>query len=297
MRQGLGRQKFLWRRRDVWKTPPVKLRAGGLRIVSLLGRSDLTLYLLAVKSLYRQIGEGDMMILNDGSLRPEDVGRLREHLPALTVLENGEVPTGQCQRGNCWERLMLILDQSKSHYVVQVDSDTLTLDAIGEVVRCYKENRAFTLGTRLGQSIVNVEENAERIQNSASRHVQVEAERSLPRLQGTLGRKYVRGSAGFAGFPRGGNSRDTLEEFSVQMGRLLGDRWREWGSEQVASNYIIANCREAEVLPYPRYACFGPEMDAQQNAFLHFIGTHRYFGGVYADRAGTVVRALGHGSQ
>ena len=48
----------------------------------------------------------------------------------------------------------------------------------------------------------------------------------------------------------------------------LGSRWTEWGTEQVTSNYVVANSPEAMVLPYPKYACFDLNMDPAESVFL-----------------------------
>lgn len=73
------------------------------------------------------------------------------------------------------------------------------------------------------------------------------------------------------------------------MSALLGARWSEWGTEQVSSNYVVANSPDARVLPYPKYACFDLDMDPERSAFLHFIGTHRFERGVYAALANRVI--------
>ena len=70
------------------------------------------------------------------------------------------------------------------------------------------------------------------------------------------------------------------------MSEMLGaQRWNQWGSEQIASNYILANTPGATVLPFPRYACFEPHLWPGDHAFLLFIGVYRYNDGVYRRRA------------
>ena len=67
----------------------------------------------------------------------------------------------------------------------------------------------------------------------------------------------------------------------------------EWGSEQVASNFVVANSPSASVLPYPRYACFDPDLASpSQVAFLHFVGTWRFHGGIFAAAAKTAIARL-----
>jgi hypothetical protein len=73
-----------------------------------------------------------------------------------------------------------------------------------------------------------------------------------------------------------------VQDFSARMTRLLGPRWSEWGTEQVTSNVMVAQSDDACVLPFPKYSGFeGHECNGA--AFLHFYGSHRFKGGVYAD--------------
>jgi hypothetical protein len=141
----------------------------------------------------------------------------------------------------------------------------------------------------MGQGFESLRDAARRVENVPGDHVQVVAERAMARLDGCDLRRYVRGSSGFAGFARGGFRRDQLEAFSAELSAQVGDRWNEWGSEQVASSYVVANSASAQVLPYPKYACFDLDMDPQRSAFLHFIGTNRFHRGIYAALATRVM--------
>ena len=76
------------------------------------------------------------------------------------------------------------------------------------------------------------------------------------------------------------------------MTGLIGAKWREWGSEQVTSNLAIASSPDPLLLPYPRYATYDPGVDAQESAFLHFIGTHRFRSNVYLRKSREVVCSL-----
>lgn len=69
---------------------------------------------------------------------------------------------------------------------------------------------------------------------------------------------------------------------SAQMQRFIGDKWYEWGSEQVMSNLIVSNQPDAQILPHPDYAdCH--RMRPNATRFVHFMGTCRFRGGRYAD--------------
>src|SRR5262249_10903957 len=88
--------------------------------------------------------------------------------------------------------------------------------------------------------------------------------------------KYVSGSSGFSGFSKGGFTKRGLEEFHDNMAALVGRRWNEWGTEQCASNFAIANSSNAVVLQRPKYGNFNPKIETGEAEFLHYYGTHRY---------------------
>ena len=71
------------------------------------------------------------------------------------------------------------------------------------------------------------------------------------------------------------------------MRRLTGTRWDEWGTEQVASNYLVANLPGTLVLPFPDYGT--PDRIASRPRFLHFIGSQRFTTGCYARTARAVI--------
>ena len=55
----LGRKTFDLATRDIRSTPPIDRQPGDIRFVSLVCHRDLNRYLIAIKSVYRQIGRGD----------------------------------------------------------------------------------------------------------------------------------------------------------------------------------------------------------------------------------------------
>jgi hypothetical protein len=290
-RRQLARHRFEQSCRRVRTTPPLRPIPAPVTILSMVSHADVIMYLIAIKSLYRRLGRGNILIIDDGSLTDDDRDFLSEHLARPRIVPLDTLDTGRCPKGGTWERLLLILEISADDYVIQVDSDTLATDRLDEVVDCIESNRAFTLGTRMGQRFDSLNEAAARIADLSGEHVQMVAERAMARFADPDKQRYVRGSSGFAGFARGGFDRARLEAFSMQMRALIGDKWTEWGSEQVASNFVVANSAAARILPYPKYACFDLQMDPRASAFLHFIGTNRFDRGVYAAFANQVMSA------
>lgn len=278
--------------RGILSSRPLQPQGDSPLLLSMVCHRDVIAYLLAIKSLYTRVEQGRVVIINDGSLTLRDLAILRHHIPGLEVLDIGTISTGSCPPGGTWERLIKIIELSASHYVIQADADILVSAPIPEVVRCWQENRSFLLGTDAGQEISTAQDTADMVQgwittnNWGSIPAALEAEALLHTLPDDCGRSYVHASSGFAGFARGMFSIADLERFSTHMSQKVGvERWRQLGTEQIASNYILANAPGATVLPFPRYACFEPHLISGEYALLHFIGSYRYDAGVYRQRS------------
>lgn len=292
LRRTLSTRRFEFAIRQIGATPPLRARPAPLRVVTMLTTRHLPMYLLAIKSFYRHLPGGEVVVLDDGSLTPGDHAVLRRHIAPLTLLRLDEVELGPCPRGGCWERLLRILEMSRDTYTIQLDSDVLTVDAIPEVVAAVEANTSFTLGSDADLPVMDLEAAVRLVADGDERETQICAERALAHLPAGFGRRYVRGSAGFAGFARGAVSRADAEAFSAAMQARMGARWTEWGTEQVASNYLVANAPGGAVLPWPKYCCAYPDTMNGPASLLHFLGTWRFRGGVYATRARRVIGEL-----
>jgi hypothetical protein len=252
------------------------------------------LFLLAAKSFTRQIKPRAVYVLNDGSLSASDCATLREHIPGLRLLELAEFRSTSCPRGGTWERLLAISTLVRDYYVIQLDSDTLTIGTIDEVRDCIGRQATFALGTWNSQKIETMRERhetASEVIRQGNGHVQVVAESNFDKLDGYESLRYVRGCSGFAGFARQSFTTEFVEAISSQMQKAIGDKWTEWGSEQVMSNIVIANVPGAVVLPHPKYAdCH--KMKPGVTEFIHFIGSCRFDGGNYARLGARVIATL-----
>jgi hypothetical protein len=104
---------------------------------------------------------------------------------------------------------------------------------------------------------------------------------------------YVRGSSGFAGFARGVMDRAFIEDFHEKGKALLGSRWTEWGTEQIASNYAIANMPGSLPLTAPKYMNYEaqPTIPAEASV-IHFLGFCRFDHGFLAGMANAEIRQL-----
>jgi len=284
---------FDWRCRGILRTPPLRPRPAPLAVVSMVRTEHLRMYLLAIKSLYRYLPGGSVTVLDDGSLTDTDKALLHEHVGGLAITPIASIATAPCPRGGCWERLLHILDLSADKYVIQLDSDVLAFGDVPDVLAAIAANACFTLNSGEGMGIETLEAAAARVDGYDDTHLQPWVEKNLPKLPPDRGCLYVRGSAGFAGFARGALTRADAERFSADMQRLVGARWAEWGSEQIASNYLVANAPGGFVLPWPTYACFDQALDPARSHLLHFVGSWRFSRGVYANRGLRVIADLG----
>jgi hypothetical protein len=292
LRAGLGRWRHLRNCRRVLDLPRLTIREAPLSFVSMVSHRDLVMYLVAIRSLYAQIGEGSITVIDDGSLTAADIELLQRSLSDPHIIRADRIDTGACPRGGTWERPLHILDLSSSRYVIQIDSDTLTLAPVSEVIDAYRINRSFTLATHEGQRPLTLDEASRAAPRSPSQHVQIVAESGLAKLRGFSQYRYVRGCSAFAGFGKGAFSRERAERFSLAISDLIGTRWREWGSEQVTSNLAVASSPNPLILPHPKYATYTPRLDVDNSVFLHFMGTYRFRSSVYVTKSHDVVSTL-----
>lgn len=298
-------QLYLRKVRRVLDTPPIAPREDGVVIFSMIGARVLLPYLVAVKSLHARLQRGRIVILDDGTLTERDRNALASHLDNPRIISIRDVDTGPCPQGGTWERLLTILDLRAHDYVIQLDSDTVTLAGVPEIAEAIDSNRSFTLRGDPDSRFLSFAEMSRQTDDAAyflnpDAHVQGAIECGMDRvvLPDVASPRYVRGCSGFAGFARSGTGRSLAEAFSQEATRLLGEeRWSRWGSEQVTSNVVIANEPDPLLLPYDCYCNFWNEPISSDARFVHFIGTFRYHGGVYARLSRDVIDRLRHDSR
>ena len=292
LRKSMANSRFYKQTRGILETPPMPVVPGPLCVVSMVSNSDVQMYLLSMKSFYRKLGRGQLVVVVDRDMPVSARTLLSTHFPGIQFQVLEDIDVGPCQRGGTWERLVYLLGRTRDEYVIQLDCDTLFFgDDMHEVLDCVAANRAFTLsgGER---EIVSLPEAARRARAITHPNVGMAADSLFDRYPGAEKLRYVRGSSGFAGFARGGFGRAQIEDFHVQMERLLPERWTEWGTEQCASNFAVANSPDALVLPFPKYANFDHHHDDTQSSFLHFIGAYRYDDDLFAKHGQRLIEGL-----
>jgi hypothetical protein len=273
-------------------TPPMPVVDAPWSIISMVSNSDAQMYILAMKSLYHRLKRGKMIAIVDRDMPAESRWTLERHFPGLklTILEG--IDTGPCQRGGTWERILYVLEHSRDEYAIQMDADTLAFGAdVAEVAGCAENNITFTISNagRPIEPMLDIVQNARAMKSD---YIGIVLEGMFDRYPGAENLKYVRASSGFCGYAKGGISREAIERFHIHGEKLLGARWKEWGTEQSASNFAVANTPGAFVLPYPKYANFWPGLIRDKSSFLHFIGAHRYRDDYFATHAEGVIAEL-----
>jgi hypothetical protein len=288
-----NKKRFNHVAKKVRDTQPINIQKNdNVVIVSQVYHAAMDMSLLALKSFAHHFTQGCFDILDDGSLTEEDHVLLHFHLPNLTITHIDDIPLGKCPKGGCWERLIHIIELSKNAYVIQVDTDTLTIGAIPEVVSCVETNQAFTIGNPMWPRPVSRDYMSRLASAWKGSHVQVKTEEQLKNITSISLSKYLRGCAAFTGFPKGAFDFSILEKFSLEMEQKLGkQKWHDWGSEQVSSNVMVSLCDNAIILPWPKYMNFGFPTQTGGNrnldnfigktAVMHFIGSNRYDHRVY----------------
>lgn len=289
-----------WRHRRlaarVLDTPPLLPRDDGVVLFSMIGTKVLLPYLVAVKSLHRQLGRGRVVVMDDGTLDDDDRALLHRHLGGPEIVALAGVDTDPCPRGGTWERLLAILDARATDYVVQLDSDTVTLGPVPEVAAAIEAGRSFSLRGEATAALMPVDAFVASLPHEEPPlHIQKAAERQLVglALPDRPSQRYFRGCSGFTGFAPGAAGRGLAEAFSTAMAARLGTaRWREWGTEQVTSSFVLANEPDPLLLPYQRYLNFWDEGVPADAALVHFLGTCRFNGAAYLDATRAAIEAL-----
>lgn len=262
-------------------------------LVTMLQKKDITMYLLAVLSFVQYVKVTKIFVINDDSLNPTDIQILKAVIPKITILNKTSFRSQLCPKDGTWERLLAISELVNDYYVVQLDADTLSINPILDVQNCIFSQTAFTLGTATGRAIESMEsriESARALLEKGYTHVQHHTEANLDKIDDYKNLKYVRGCSGFAGFPHKSFSKDFIENTSSRMFSVLGDKWAEWGSEQVTSNIVVANIKASNVLPYPEY-CSVDQIE-QKTCFVHFIGTCRFKNGIYINKSKEILNKV-----
>ncbi|HEX4873519.1 MAG TPA: hypothetical protein VFV06_01335, partial [Sphingorhabdus sp.] len=215
----IGRKAGAWAHdravQGILDTPPIVAQDDGVILFSMIGTAVLLPYLVAVKSLHHHLPRGKIVLLDDGTLTVGDKQMLARHCDNPEIIGKQHVDTSPCPRDNCWERLISILDRRHDHYVIQLDSDTVTTGPVPEIAAAITANRSFTLAGGLDEAQHGFKSASEisrifHANGPTTDHVQAHAEAAMKTLPEADSRRYIRGCAGFAGFAKSAEGRATV---------------------------------------------------------------------------------------
>jgi hypothetical protein len=281
----LKRDYFRWQyqkvARQIVDTRPLACGDLPFTLLSMVHQRDVHSYLVAVKSFTHFLNPSRIVVVCDPSIDANDRAVLKQHLPHVILREAHEFTHPDIPRGGTWERLFAIASYAEDSYVIQLDADTLTMQPIPEVLEAIRSGAGFALGEIPDTPIrplAAVREHAlPKMKPNA--HIQTMSEAEMVNVGLPQDARYVRGCSGFSGFPPSTAMRDKMVDFSRRMRAKLGDDWARWGTEQVTSNYLVANTFGASSLPFPKYGT--PDCATAETAFFHFIGPMRFINNKY----------------
>jgi hypothetical protein len=263
-----------------------------LVVLSMVQQCDVHSYLVAIKTFTRFIKPNRIVVVCDPSIDNADRALLSQHVPHVEFFHATEFTHPDVPRGGCWERLLGICEFVKDNYVVQLDADTLTMQPIPEVADAVRSRSGFVLGEEVDtpiRSLAAVREHALQWLGPDA-HIQAIAETEMINVGLPEHARYIRGCAGFTGFPPSAEMLDKVIDFSRRMSGKLGPDWKRWGTEQVTSNFVVSNSHDVRVLPFPKYGT--PDQATAETAFFHFIGFMRFINNRYETTSRQAIRLI-----
>lgn len=291
VRRTFFQHRYAQAARRILNTAPMRAGSMPFTVLSMVHTRDVVSYLVAVKSFASFANPRRVVIVCDPSITEADRGVLKTHIPHVELRLADEFTHDDVPRGGCWERLYAISEYNTSEYVVQLDADTVTARTPTQVINAIRDNAGFVLGEKAGQELMTLADMGtwSRRHHGSYNGIQCVVEGSLDRV-GLSGSYYVRGCAGFTGFPRSENMRSNLLAFSKAMKEKHKERWAEWSTEQVTSNYLVSNMPSTKVLPFPEYST--PDAQDHSAVFMHFMGYLRFTTGKYKKATQQAIASL-----
>ncbi len=273
--------------KNIIDTPPIDYNVDpSVKIVTMLKHSDINMYLIAIKSFMWNFGYGSVEVIDDGSLTKEDIENLQHHVPSINIFKADNVDALNCPGYISWKRLFRIATLAQESYVIQLDSDTISLSPLIDVHDKVKNNEGFLIGNDCWKQPVDVEFLHNIVKRWSHNHPQPKAEAIFKDIDFfNDGTKYLRGCAGFAGYPKNFARFDEISSLSQQIEEKIGSLWNNWGSEQVATMCLISKTNNSSILPWPKYQNYrypNTNESTEVASFIHFIGTTRYIDMTYS---------------
>lgn len=275
--------------KGVLDTPP--LQPGKLPFIalSMVHQRDVLPYLVAIKSFAKQANPQRVVIVCDPTIGDKERQIFKKHVPHVELRDAAEFRIPDIPVGGTWERLSAISEYVKNTYTVQLDADTITVAPIPDVVEAVGNSRGFVIGEDPGQPLLTLDDAATLSKDWNDKHIQAYSEKRMIEA-GLSMNLYVRGCSGFTGFPVDVGMNGKMIDFSRKMRAVTQLRWGEWGTEQITSNYLVANSNDAKVLPFPAYRT--PRGTLTDVRFAHFIGYVRFANDLYRQATRRTIKML-----
>ena len=292
LRHDVRKAHYMTSVRAVTRTPPLSAGSLPFLVLSMVQRRDVLSYLVAIKSFASHANPARIVIVCDASIGADDRTLLRQQIPHVELRDAAEFLTPGIPVGGCWERLHALCQYARQHYVVQLDADTVTIHPPAEVIAAITAKSGFVLGEEPEQTLLSLPQTTALSQKKhpGNQHIQCVLEAAISSASLPVNALYVRGCAGFTGFPQSSTMVASLFHFADAIHTSLGQRWADWGTEQAASNYLVANAIGTKVLPFPAYAT--PDFMDDRSVLIHFIGSLRFTSDRYREVTVHALRRL-----
>lgn len=264
--------------RPILRAAPVRAGATPCTVLTMVGHRDIIPYLVAIKTFAHHADPVGIAVLCDESITAADRATMKSHVPAVEFMDIRAFRSPGIPIGGCWERLLAVTELAKTRYVVQLDSDTVTTGETIEVIDAVRSGSAFVMGKEPSQRIGSLGDLCEKTAVHAgmldSMHIHNAAQYHVSRVGLDSSMRYTDGWASFTGFPRDVTLQSRLFDVVHRLRSAMGSGLDEWGTEMVASNFLVANAAGATVLPFPKYCT--PVHGETEVHLWHFVGSLRY---------------------
>jgi hypothetical protein len=291
---------FKFRTRGIYATPPLPCEpTANCAIHTMLGRRDLPLYLVAIKSWLRFYPMVGVVIHSDGTLTGKHETLLRRHIPGCRFLSADETDARarqvldadsflyRCRGFDInFRRLIDTELWCTAPKRIIMDSDILTVQNPVEAIDWIERgDRPIIIGDTQQQKAPIDLSNA---------HVQALFRARVVELSEGLGwpATFMDGtSAGFYGC-KDELPLDKIEKV-VKRCMELKLPLEHWGSDQCVVIYLLSIAGAHRLVPQ-HYFNFWPDdlMRAPSAHIIHFLGTNRFYKNTYTTLATKIVQAL-----
>jgi len=302
LRQSVAYRYFQFRTRGLEATRPLTSDSSSrCEVHTMLGTSDVTMYILAIKSLLSYIPGLAVAVHSDGSLTDDDLDHIRQHVRGIRFILHHDADARAAERlrdspflakwravDAAYRRLIDIELWRHSEQIIILDADVLANEVPHEVSEWIRSGtRPFLLGQPSNHPPAQQD-------TTVPEHVQALFLRNIDEISQRLDTQplFVQGAtAGFCGYFRELSLPRVEAALKVALAR--GMPMDQWGGDQCLIIYLLSTAG-AERLPPGRYVNFEPSVRnaAKHASIIHFYGTHRFHGLVYPDLASATVRRL-----